>query len=515
MTVTRDQLEHELHVIRAASARRAASSAPGSDPVAFRSAPPKPVSRERTDMTFDDLLNAANRSLTAERGRQEAAENRRTEIRSTLTAENRGPSADETTTLAEVLADINTHALKIAEIRGKVQLLEAEMAQDAAATKAAEVRVPGASLPGRAPARVGAEPADVRSQWVRAADGAPAEVRRGQRFADHDVVARQSANRTASEAAVIGQHGSLGNLVRAMSTTSGSAIVPTTWSANLIDLARSKCAVIQAGASLIPMDAKVVQVGRLTGDPTAAFRDENSPVTASDPTFDNVTLTAKTMSTLVIGSLEWFQDADNADSIVVEAIAQAIAQKLDIVGLYGSIVAGAGAVNLPTPPNPRGVLGALNALLPGNVLGAAANGTAQTAGGYFNELIDLIFKVRNGNEEPTGLVYGTRLAQQYAKAYDTTGQPLALPAAVSEVPQFTSNQVPVYTQGTMVGRATDVFAADWSQLLIGQRLDLTIQTLVERYADNGQIGIVAHWRGDVQVARPAAFAVYKAIQGSA
>jgi predicted phage gp36 major capsid-like protein len=39
---------------------------------------------------------------------------------------------------------------------------------------------------------------------------------------------------------------------------------------------------------------------------------------------------------------------------------------------------------------------------------------------------------------------------------------------------------------------TDVFAGDFTQLLIGQRLDLTVQALVERYAELGQIGIIAH-----------------------
>ncbi len=59
----------------------------------------------------------------------------------------------------------------------------------------------------------------------------------------------------------------------------------------------------------------------------------------------------------------------------------------------------------------------------------------------------------------------------------------------------------------------DAFVGDWSQLLIGQRLGLTVQTLTERYAENGQIGIVAHWRGDVQLARPRAFAAYRYLQG--
>lgn len=352
-------------------------------------------------------------------------------------------------------------------------------------------------------------------RWVRTLDQKPATVARGQRFADHEIVREHATRHQAADAAVTGQHGSLGNLIRSMTTTSGSAVVPTVWAGDIIDRARNHAAVLKAGAELVPMDAKTVQIGRLTADPTATFRTEGSVIAASDPTFDNVTLTATTMSTLVVGSLEWFQDADNVDELVEDAIAAAIAQQLDLVALYGSITSGAGTINLPTPPNPRGVLGTLNAVAASSVLGGAANGTTQTAASFYNELLDLIYKPREFNEAPSGLIYNAKLGLQYAKAYDTTGQPLQAPGAFTELDRFVSNQVPSYTQGTMTDRATDVFAGDWRQLLIGQRLGLSIQTLVERYAESGQIGIVAHWRGDVGLARPRAFAVYRALQGAA
>lgn len=80
-----------------------------------------------------------------------------------------------------------------------------------------------------------------------------------------------------AERVVVEQHGSLGNLVRSMSTTSGSAIVPTIWAGNIIDRARKASAVLKAGAQVVPMDAKTVQIGRITADPTAAFRTEAAP----------------------------------------------------------------------------------------------------------------------------------------------------------------------------------------------------------------------------------------------
>lgn len=357
---------------------------------------------------------------------------------------------------------------------------------------------------------------DRSAQWVRTDTMAPAALRSGERFAEHSVVQGATERSAGAESAVLAQYNGLSEMIRALATTGGgSAVLPTAWSGNLVDLARNESAVMQAGASVIPMESKTVNIGRLTADPTAAFRTENSLIAASDPTFDNVTLTAQTLSAEVIGSMEWFQDADNAESLVLNALAKALAQRIDLVALYGGIVAGAGSINLPTPPNPRGVLAALNATLPANVLGAGANGTAQTATSYWSEVLDTIYTVKDRNEDPTALIWNTKLGRQYAKATDSTGQPLQMPTDVAELPRYSSNQIPTYTQGTMAGRATDLFVGDWSQLLIGQRLGITLQVLTERYAEFGQIGIIAHWRGDVQPARPGAFSVYRSIQGAA
>lgn len=351
---------------------------------------------------------------------------------------------------------------------------------------------------------------DTETRWINTDTGRPAALRSGDAFLSHEA----ARSREDAGDAALSQFGNVGDMVRALATAgTGSQIVPTTWSGNLIDLARSKSAVAQAGATIIPMNAKTVNIGRLTGDPTATFRAEGSSVTASDPTFDNVTLSAKTQSALVTGSLEWFQDADNADAVVSDAIANAIAQNLDLNALYGGIVAGAGALNLPTPPNPRGILAALNALRPANVLGAATNGTTQSTASYWGELIDLIYTVRDGNEEPNALIWSSKLGRGYSKAVDTTGQPLQMPADIASIKRLTVNKVPSYTQGNMT-TATDAFAGDFSQLLIGQRLGLTLQVLTERFADTGTIGIVAHWRGDVQPARPSAFAVYRGLKGA-
>ncbi|MDI9891934.1 phage major capsid protein [Microbacterium sp. IEGM 1404] len=352
--------------------------------------------------------------------------------------------------------------------------------------------------------------------WRNLDTGERAAVLAGESIRQHPVFERALQSRDAAGAAQA-NYGSLGAMVRALAVGgTGSALVPTAWAGELIDLARSESAVSLAQATIVPMEAGTVKIGRQTGDPTVGFRAENDSVGLSQPTFDSVTLEAKTLSAIVTASIEWWQDVENSDQLVVNALARAIAAKIDEVALYGGITEGAGTIDLPSPPNPRGVLATMLAQRAQNVLGtAAANGTTPSvAAGFWNEILDAVYTVRDANESPTAVVWSSKLERQYARAVDTTGQPLGVPTALADVPRLRVNRVPSYTKGTL-NRATDAFVGDFRQLLIGQRLGLTLQPLNELYAAEGKYGVLATWRGDVALARTGAFSVYRALAGAA
>ncbi len=477
-------------------------------------------------MTLDDLIlsievekaMAVQRRDTATAAANRILSRAQAEGREYLTPDEDTAMKGETEKRQRAVADITGLDAKLARAR-EAQADEARIEADQAQRRQAGAQPPGRTFEETIGGRRSG-PADSGPRWVRRTDDKPAVVARSQRFADHTIVAEYAARRAAQDQHVVGHHGSLGEMVRAMSTTSGSALVPTVWAGNIIDRARNASRVLTAGAQVVPMDAKTVQIGRLAGDPTAAFRTEGSLITASDPTFDNVTLEAKTMSALVVGSLEWFQDAENVDEVVSNAIAQAMATELDRQALFGGLTTGGevGATGFnatfPTPPNPRGVLATLLAVASSSVLGSGANGTAITGTTPWNEVLDTIYTVRQFNEEPNAILWNAKMAQKLAKTYDTTGQPLTMAPDVAGLERYITNQIPSFTQGTATGTATDVFVGDFTQLLIGQRLDVTIQTLTERYAEFGQVGIVAHWRGDVALARPRAFAVYRYLIGA-
>lgn len=360
---------------------------------------------------------------------------------------------------------------------------------------------------------------DESSKWLRTSDGRPATVERGQRFSDHPVVRDEMARSAERDRIITGEHGSFGQYLRAMTTSGASAIVPTAWSANVIDKARNAAVVYQAGAQMVPMDAKTVQIGRLTGDPAPAFKTEGSPVTAGDMTFDYVQLVSTSLSALVVVSLEFLQDAPGADSLITNALGTAMALELDKAALFGQLGATGtndeGAAYGLAAPYPKGILKNLIDNASGNIIGAfPTNGTAQTAATPWTEMLAVVYKPLRANEQVTAIVSNTAAVQQYDGMYDSTYQPLRKPSALANVPWLVTNTIPSYTRGTMTSRATDVFAGDFSQVLIGQRLGLEIRVLTERYAENGQVGLLAYWRGDVQVARPAALACYRALQGA-
>ena len=221
----------------------------------------------------------------------------------------------------------------------------------------------------------------------------------------------------------------------------------------------------------------------------------------------------------MVTSLEFVQDAPNASSLIMDALGKSMALEIDKAALFGQLGATGtndeGAAYALASPYPKGVLKNLGDNAPGNIIGTfPTNGTAQTAATPWTELLAVYYKPLRSNEQVTAIVSNVALQQQYNGMVDTQYNPVRMPDVLKGVPWLVSNVIPSYTRGTMTSRATDVFAGDFSQVLIGQRMDVTLRVLTERYAENGQVGLLAYWRGDVQVARPAALAAYRALQGA-
>lgn len=254
----------------------------------------------------------------------------------------------------------------------------------------------------------------------------------------------------------------------------GGATVPDYLFTQLIDRMRAKTVCINAGAKTVQLQTLQTSIARLTGDPTAAWRLENSAIAESAATFDRVTFTANSLAVLVKVSRELLEDSVNLNEALMNAFAQAMAISLDKAALIGS----------GTAPEPRGIW---------NTTGVGA----LTAGALnYALLLDGVLAMKTANaSDPTAITMNPAQWRALQGLVDSTGQPLRAPAALEKLPQLTTTTMP----------ANEMILGDFTQLMIGVRSGLRIELLKEAFASSHQYAFIAHLRADVQLAHPAAF----------
>ncbi len=279
--------------------------------------------------------------------------------------------------------------------------------------------------------------------------------------------------------------------------TAGGFALPTILTADLVDLARNTSRVLEAGARIVPMANRTVDVPKWDGDPLPQWRAEGAAIAEDDGLMGKLTLSAHTLAVAVRVSRELIEDT-SLDEDLKAAFAAAFALKLDWAALYGT---GLADVPLGVKSTP-GV----------TVTPVAVNGAVPS----WDNLIDSVGRLRDSNENPNAQILSDRTARTLGKVKDTNAAYLAPPAYLDGVSRLSTNQVPNnLTEGTAAGVTSDLFTADWGQLYVGVRTQLQITLLSERYmVDAGQYGFVAWWRGDVQVARPKAFDVLTGIKAA-
>lgn len=271
----------------------------------------------------------------------------------------------------------------------------------------------------------------------------------------------------------------------------GGFLVPDPLANQVIDLARAKSRVFQAGAKTVPMDSETLSIPRLAAGVTPAWKAENAAVGIGDPVFQRVVLTAKTLPIIVKLSRELFDDITPAGAAAIESdIFQALAAGLDYAALRGD-----GTSNAPTGVRSQAGV---------TVTSLGVNGAAPTS---WAPIVDAASVIQGANHNPNASIYSARTAKTFGTLVDSTGQPLRKPPLIDGMSDLISNQIPNnLTMGTS-NITSEIFTADWSQLLIGVRSSIRFQVLTERYADNLQIGLLAHLRADVALAHPEGFVV--------
>lgn len=258
---------------------------------------------------------------------------------------------------------------------------------------------------------------------------------------------------------------------------SGGYLVPTALSTQIIDLARAGSAAVTLGAGTLPMDTQTLSIARAAGDPTPVWHAESSNITPSDPTFEQVTLTARTLAVLTWASIELIEDSPNAGEVISNAIAKSIAGEMDRVALYGN----------GTGQEPCGIIN--NNLTQTYSMGA--NGATMA---NFDPISESMVKILNYNGNATGALFSPRTWKTIDQLKEnSTNAPLQPPPSFQGLQKLVSSRVSIArTQGSN-STCSDIFVADWSQLLFGIRTQLNLE--VSREAGNAFSQLTVGFRG--------------------
>jgi HK97 family phage major capsid protein len=271
------------------------------------------------------------------------------------------------------------------------------------------------------------------------------------------------------------------------SSAGTATLTPDFVAAELIDLLRKRAVVQQLGARTVPMRSDTLKFPRITGDPTVSWLAEGATVTATDATLDAVTLTARRLTGLTKVSQELVEDSDPVavGRVLSTSFGGALATEVDRVSLKGS----------GTPPEPQGVR---------NASGVSVNATAAAASwAVVAERVGVLVGA-NVPIASIGVAANTSSWTTIMAQAEAGGQPIARP------PFLAATQV--LPAGNLALPATgELYAGNFSELILGVRIALDFQVLRERYADEGKIGFLPRIRMDVAVQHGASFAVRTAL----
>lgn len=296
------------------------------------------------------------------------------------------------------------------------------------------------------------------------------------------------------------------DLVVGTATAGGHLVSTDLLSASFINLLRARTRVIDMGATLFTDLNGNLAIPRQTGGASIYWVAENGAPTESGATFDQVTLSPKTIGAFTDYSRRLLlQSSLDVEAFVRTDLALGVG-----VGLDAAAINGSGSSNQPT--------GVLNLSGIGSVAGGT-NGLAPT----WDHMVDLEAQVANANADFGSLGYLTNSKvrsklKRTQKFASTNGQEIWMTGrdprgGIGEIngyDAYVSNNVPsTLDKGTSTGVCSAVVFGDWSALLIGMWGGLDVMLDPYTGSTAGTKRVVALQDVDIAARRAASFAAMK------
>jgi HK97 family phage major capsid protein len=288
--------------------------------------------------------------------------------------------------------------------------------------------------------------------------------------------------------------------------TAGGYLIPTQAIQNVIELLRNNLVVKELGATMLnDLVGIPVEIPKVTAGSTAYWVDENATITPSDMTLGQVSLNPKGLAAITqLSNRLLALSVPSAEALVRQDLAQTLAEALDLAALRGSGISG----------QPLGV-----ANTPGISTVDFTSAAPYISNPGWEQMYDMEGKLADNNalKGNVGYAFHPAVKRELSKvraaavaADDRQGNFIMNPATDAQLSQLlgykfsTTTQIPTNLGG---GTETEVYMANWADLLIGQWVGLTLLASQEAgtaFATN-QTWVRMITDVDVAVRRPESF----------
>lgn len=286
---------------------------------------------------------------------------------------------------------------------------------------------------------------------------------------------------------------------RALSSTGGAGNnIPAPIRAMIFDRLKNQTYLGRAGAIFLPMDSATTVLTRVDTAASFNWHAEGSTHSGTDPTFAAVTLNAKTYRGVIKANRELVQDAADFPAVLEREIVGGMREKVEEISLRGT---GSGS-------QPTGLLNSTainNVNFGGTTAGAAPSSTG--AGGWLDILQARQRLLDDNTPDRFSMVWAPRTERQFGSLRTSSDKDwLGRPPLLQNVRTFTTAAMPTtLAPSTGLTGVSSIVMGDYSDLVVGVRLEPQVEVLRERYSGAYQFGYLAAMRMDVQPIRPSSF----------
>lgn len=281
--------------------------------------------------------------------------------------------------------------------------------------------------------------------------------------------------------------------VSTISVGSGGVFVPTEYSAELIEVLRSKVTIRNAGPVFVDMPTGSMTMGRRTADPDASYDGEGVATPISEPTSDAVQLVGKPLRSVTPVTNDWLlQTSISADLYIRNGMTSSIARREDRAYLRGNGIG----------DTPKGFE---TFALTANSFNA--NGTV-TATNITEDLYKAIGAIATSDADGPNLAWFMSEREiNYLRSLRGTSGEKWFPELQSRdnpmlegFPVYATSQIPTNLGGG--GNESKVYLANMDYVMVGDTYDMRVD-FADGVAYNDGSGIVSAFQRDETVFRAA------------